>query len=496
MAFENMSALHATAFLSGVLLHVTVFRFGEWDMHALGIIAGGLLLDFCAAGVLRYRIAAGPASFWQALQQTSSALGICIAGIFSSILVYRLAFHRLNRFPGPFWARISNVYPTTLSFRGSKFQLYKEVQALHRQYGDIVRLALHTYEPRVAEQTAHLVECIDERQGQAMDVNKWFSLYSFEVMTHVGFGQAFGALREGEAPPLLSASKDFMLYLRVFGHLVWLYPLYTLLLGNLQIRRFFKMISQLVRQRRERQCVDLFSWILSDYETLEKPTLRQTIDLYGDALTVIVAGSQTVSQALTCLFFELAQHPRVLALLQDEVDECYATAGGGGEEAGPGAQPLSKLEYLQACINETLRLWSAVPSGLPRKTPPQGLDIGGVFIPGDVVVQNPQYTMFRDERLFPRPDEFVPERWTTQPDLVADITRETSAFVPFSYGRFACAGKGLALQELTVVTSRIVRRYDVRLAPGSSSAEFTRGVKDFFTLEAPSLHLCFDARKR
>jgi hypothetical protein len=38
-----------------------------------------------------------------------------------------------------------------------------------------------------------------------------------------------------------------------------------------------------------------------------------------------------------------------------------------------------------------------------------------------------------DERLFPRPEEFLPERWTTQPDLVKD----PSVFVPFSTGRLS-----------------------------------------------------------
>lgn len=140
MAFESISDLYATAFLSGVLLHVTVFRLGEWDMYFLTIVSGTLLLDLSATVAVRYGTAVGHESLWVAFQFVSSVLGCCVVGIFSSILVYRLAFHRLNKFPGPFLARISNIYPTALSLKEPKFQLHKEVQALHRQYGDIVRL--------------------------------------------------------------------------------------------------------------------------------------------------------------------------------------------------------------------------------------------------------------------------------------------------------------------------------------------------------------------
>jgi hypothetical protein len=54
------------------------------------------------------------------------------------VLVYRGLFHRLNRFPGPFFARFSNFYVTSLSAK--KLHLYEEVQRLHEQHGDYVRL--------------------------------------------------------------------------------------------------------------------------------------------------------------------------------------------------------------------------------------------------------------------------------------------------------------------------------------------------------------------
>lgn len=60
---------------------------------------------------------------------------------------------------------------------------------------------------------------------------------------------------------------------------------------------------------------------------------------------------------------------------------------------------LSKMKYLQACIDESLRLHPPVPSGLQRMTPREGLQIGETFIPGDTIVQIPTYTLYRGKLL-------------------------------------------------------------------------------------------------
>ena len=78
-------------------------------------------------------------------------------------------------------------------------------------------------------------------------------------------------------------------------------------------------------------------------------------------------------------------------------------------------------------INETLRLKPPVPGGLPRVTPPQGLQIDEVYIPGDTVVGVPTYTLQRDPRYFEQPLEFIPERWE-------GVNVEKSPFLPFSKG--------------------------------------------------------------
>lgn len=63
------------------------------------------------------------------------------AGLFCSIAVYRLFFHRCRKFPGPFGAKLTRLYATRLSARNVQF--FRELERLHAQYGDFVRTGEH-----------------------------------------------------------------------------------------------------------------------------------------------------------------------------------------------------------------------------------------------------------------------------------------------------------------------------------------------------------------
>ncbi len=146
---------------------------------------------------------------------------------------------------------------------------------------------------------------------------------------------------------------------------------------------------------------------------------------------------------LTCLCRELALHPEIQNKLRDEI---YALVK---------ADPMHKLTvmnttnstYLKAVIDETLRLWNPVPCGVQSITGPKGATIAGTYVPPRTSVRVPYlalmtgkyyslertslyqaYTTLADERYFPRGKEFIPERWTIQPELVKD----RRAFVPFA----------------------------------------------------------------
>ncbi|KAJ2973892.1 hypothetical protein NQ176_g6345 [Zarea fungicola] len=471
-----------------------LFRVGEWDLYAARIFGSTAAMQ---VPVMLLLLFSGTSESF--LDASLSALLLSLtfaAGVWGSILVYRAFFHRLTRFPGPFAARLSNIYLTLLSVR--HFQLFEEIQALHQKYGDIVR-AQGSSQLRILKHftlftmlnpsmyTKQLITKIDASQGSSLNIATWFNFYSFDVMGDLAFGKGFEMLKDGVAHYFMELSHSGIKSVAAFSHLVWIFPLLkTVPVLNTQHLRFQAWLAERVRLRRELklEAPDVFSWILADYEQIENPTAQDTLNLHGDAHVIVVAGSDTTAASLTCLFFELATHPTVLKSLQEELDAHFFN---GGELSYPS---LSKLRYLQACINETLRMHPAIPSGLQRMTPPEGLRIGDIWIPGNTIVKVPTHTLQRDERAFIEPNTFIPERWTSKPELIKDA----SAFAPFSMGRYSCVGKQLALMELSRVTTEVIFKYNIELAPSQTKEAFLKAIKDTFTMATSTLNLVFQRR--
>ncbi|OGM48310.1 putative cytochrome P450 oxidoreductase [Aspergillus bombycis] len=537
----TQGSLPLIATLSGVSLHTFIYRFGEWDTTSVLLVqiytfifVGGnlaLYLDLLTSTGLGL----SPVAF-------SSLCGYHVLGVYTSMLVYRLLFHRLRRFPGPFFGRLTNFYATTLSMN---LQKPREVQKVHREYGDYVRLgpcelsiadpqavkviygtqssvtkgpwytlleprvplfmardkqeharrrkvwdqgfstkALHDYEPRVSKYTDQLLQVIHKNAGKPINITPWFTYFSFDVMVDLSFGKTSNMLVDGTESYILRTIRTDMAKVAYFSHLPWLFPFTKRVpFLNSNYLRFWEWIANQISERAEceHERPDVFSWILNEYR--QGLQLHQdTLNLHGDAHLIVVAGSDTVATSLTNVFCHLACNPAIVKELQSRLD------------ALPDLEShwLAQIDLFDAILNETWRLQSPNPSGLQRVTPAEGLKIGDKFIPGNVVVQVPTYTVYRDSRAFERPDEFIPERWTSRPELVKD----RSAFIPFGSGPYACVGKRLASMELRRVIAVILHSYDVTLAPGQSAKAFWEGQLDTFTLVAPSLELVFTRREQ
>lgn len=132
---SNSSKWAALAFASGVFLHLSLYRRGEWDLAIPKVVGVYVAISVCTV-------------VWNVFENTDSLAvatrGVLwldvlhFMGIAGSMSIYRLYFHRLKAFPGPFWARLSNGYHTLLSAKN--LSVYEEVQKLHRHYGDFVRI--------------------------------------------------------------------------------------------------------------------------------------------------------------------------------------------------------------------------------------------------------------------------------------------------------------------------------------------------------------------
>lgn len=189
------------------------------------------------------------------------------------------------------------------------------------------------------------------------------------------------------------------------------------------------------------------------------------VELVAEAMGVMVGGSGTLSTTLTYLLYELSrpESAHVQKRLRDEV------------LAIPDAENISALRnnpYLNAVITETLRLYPSIVSTLPRVLP-EPLQLGEHVIPAGTVVGMANFVHQRNERIFPEPARWVPERWLER-------TEEMSgAFTVFSFGKRSCIGLNLAWEELYLAINALVRAgVEVRL--GKDMTESEMEVEDRF----------------
>jgi len=103
-----------------------------------------------------------------------------------------------------------------------------------------------------------------------------------------------------------------------------------------------------------------------------------TDEIVSSSRVIIAAGSETTATALSGLIFYLLNTPPALSLLVNEIRSSFTSV----KEMTFANE--AKLPYLQACVEEILRVYPPVAMELSRLTPPEGCVIDGVFVPVNV----------------------------------------------------------------------------------------------------------------
>ncbi|MGH9716901.1 MAG: cytochrome P450 [Candidatus Acidiferrales bacterium] len=196
---------------------------------------------------------------------------------------------------------------------------------------------------------------------------------------------------------------------------------------------------------------DLLALLMAAMDEDGSQMTRQ--QLHDEAMTLFIAGHETTAQMLSWTWYALSQHPAAGARLCEEL-----TGVLDGNPLSPA--DFARLPYLQAVINEVLRLYPPAYI-LARQTvePCQLRDYE--FAPGTTILFS-QWVTHRDPRFFDEPDEFRPERWLNG---LADRL-PPGAYFPFGAGPRRCIGEGFASLEAATVIATIARRFSFRLLPG------------------------------
>ena len=355
-------------------------------------------------------------------------------------------FHPLSKFPGPkLWAAFYLPFLVESYIHGRGARL---VAALHRKYGPIVRIgpnhlsvdgqvgwpqifghrkdefakksmpfpgrednlitaskeqhrvmrrqlshafsdsALMLQEDIVSEYANLLLSRLSHREGKEIDIVEWLNFTTFDIIGELAFSSSYGSLaNDGYHPWILSVLQSVRLISlrRILSN----YPilLYVAVgIANLTGTEKGKKVHEQAAEKAKTRLqygedfgngrLDFVSYMLR--KTRDGDNGMNEKQILSTSPTVVLAGSETTATALSGLFFYLGQNPTAYRLLREEIRSAFQSK----DEIT--MQSTQKLEYLQACLNEILRVYPPVAETPARISP--GDVIEGEHVPAGVSI--------------------------------------------------------------------------------------------------------------
>lgn len=354
--------------------------------------------------------------------------------------------------------------------------------------------SVHAFETHMAGNLRRWVEQLDrissqqtERTGFArINMMPWCTYIAFDIIGDLAFGAPFGMVSKGKdeceaqlepnGPIVLapgaetlnrrgevSSTLGLLLSLRPWAKYL---PDPFLRKGLESVRNLHGIATVAVNKRlqasekgqHQSERHDILDMLVNAKDSSGNPMSQD--ELVSEALTQLIAGSDTVSNTAAATFYwilhgERAAPESIVPRLQAELD---STIPADAEIASH--DQVKNLPFLRRCIDEAMRLHSTSAIGLPRIVTSAGVSYQGTFFPRGTVMSVPSFSIHHDADVWgPDVEEFKPDRW-----LPENLTpRQKICFNPFSFGPRACVGQNVAHMELALIVGTAFHRYDFEL---------------------------------
>ncbi|KAK4185788.1 benzoate 4-monooxygenase cytochrome P450 [Podospora australis] len=313
---------------------------------------------------------------------------------------------------------------------------------------------------------SHLFTWLDRfaASGEKIDLDKFFTFCTSDVIGEIIFSKPFGFLREGrDIDNTIANSHPQAAYVSIAGFFRWFHVMF---LSNrfitwLGITPWGHLISTAMAAIAERQQkkddLEKFDALAHWLRSLEvnKENGMEMHEVHSAAFNAIAAGNETVSAGLQAFVYYMIRHESAWQKAREEVDVVL----GGRQEGVVGYAEAQKMGYLQACIKEALRVFGPASMGLPRVvTDPKGLEIGGRVLPQGTTVSVNIWVIHHSKEIWGEDaSEFRPERWFKE-----GATAREKYWIPWGLGYASCPGQNIARIELSKICATLVRDYEIR----------------------------------
>lgn len=219
------------------------------------------------------------------------------------------------------------------------------------------------------------------------------------------------------------------------------------------MQRVIETVDRRVKSQTNRK--DFLHYILAAMET-EKGMSRAEMNV--NTFSLSIAGSESSATLLCGFVFYTLTHSTVHEKLVKEVRETFQS------EDQIVMSSVHRLTYLNAVLQECLRIYPPVAVTLPRVVPVGGEVIDGGYVPAGTTVGVNHFSCYHASRNFHRPDDFLPERWMPGAENKFPFSQDQrNCLQPFSLGPRNCLGKNLAWAEVRLISAHLIFLFDMEL---------------------------------
>lgn len=292
------------------------------------------------------------------------------------------------------------------------------------------------------------------REGDTVEICAWSDQLGMNIVRKTFFGDRGAQMRRETMREIMAAIQwSMMLSMVPGGWIISYLPLPRNIRRRRALREVDKIVYDLIREIRANpgERSDLISFLVratDEEEGTDDPLSDE--EVRDEAYILFLAGYETSAVAIAWSFFHLAGNPEVREKIEAEVDEVL--------DGGPLTPAhYRRLVYTRAVMDESLRL---TPSPhVVGRTALEDCEIGRRLIPKGTRVHCCWGIVQRQEKHFPEPEKFLPERWLGGPPKGL----HRYAYLPFGGGGRNCMGHGFAKMEVVFALAGICRQWRLDL---------------------------------
>ncbi|XP_037942818.1 cytochrome P450 CYP12A2-like, partial [Teleopsis dalmanni] len=389
----------------------------------------------------------------------------------SETLAYHREKHRVDFFQGTDglistkgekWGTFrSAVNPVLMQPKNAKFYIHKMCK-INSEFVDRIR---EIRDPQTLEVPANFED----------EINRW----TFESVSVVALDKQLGLIKTNRNDP--GARKLFKIITEFFylaGQLEFKPPVWKII-KTPDFNRLMQILDEVqnitlkyIENALERLEEDRKNGVVKTEH--EKSVLEKLLSIDKRtamvmAMDMLMAGVDTTTTTFAGIMLCLAKNPEKQQKLREELLRLMP------EKNTPFTEAIhNELNYMRACIKESLRLYP-LGAGNARVTQNDTV-LSGYQVPKGTMVFMFAENLVKDEKHFPKADEFLPERWIRQSKQDSKecpvSMKATNPFIylPFGFGPRACIGKRIVELELELGVARIIRNFKVEFNHSTENA--------------------------